>query len=145
MTAILPKSRPSEKHDFRQDPAILPSPRSPRAAATVPRCLTRVLVLQTARKTTQKMEKAVVQNVIMPTVRVAVVVFCASACSIFCVVFRAVCSASTRARRRGTVAAARGERGDGKIAGPSRKSCFSAGQVFGRIAVKKSSASYFIF
>ena len=43
-------------------------------------------------------------------------------------------------RRRGTVAAARGERGDGKIAGPSRKSCFSAGQLFDRIAVKKSSA-----
>ena len=76
----------------------------------------------------------------MPTGRVAVIVFCATAFSIFCVVFRAVCSASNRARQRGTVAFARGERGDGKIAGSSRKSCFSAGRLFDRIAVKKLSA-----
>ena len=54
LTAILSKSRPSEKHDFREGPAILPSPRSPRAAATVPRRLARVLALQTARKTMEK-------------------------------------------------------------------------------------------
>ncbi len=77
----------------------------------------------------------------MPTVRVAVVVFYSIVCAAFSIVFRAVCSASTRVRRRGTVAAARGERGDGKIAGSSRKSCFSAGQRFDRIAVKKSSAN----
>ena len=76
----------------------------------------------------------------MPTVRVAVVVFYSIVCTVFSIVFRAVCSASTRVRRRGTVAAARGERGDGKIAGSSQKSCFSAGQLFHRIAVKKSSA-----
>ena len=55
LTAILSKSRPAEKRDFLEDPAILPSPRSPRAAATAPRRLTRVLALQTARKTTEKM------------------------------------------------------------------------------------------
>ena len=75
----------------------------------------------------------------MPTVRVVVVVFYSVVCAAFCVVFRAVCSASTRVRQRGTVAAPRGERGDGKIARSSQKSCFSAGQLFGRIAVKKSS------
>ena len=76
----------------------------------------------------------------MPTVRVAVVVFYSVVFTAFSVVWRAVCSASTRVRQRGTVAVARGERGDGKIAGPSRKSCFSAGQLFDRIAVTKSSA-----
>ena len=76
----------------------------------------------------------------MPTVRVAVVVFYSVVVTIFSAVFRAVCGASTRARQRGTVAAARGERGDGKIAGSSRKSCFSEGRLFDRIAVKKSSA-----
>ena len=42
LTAILSESWLSKKHDFREGPAILPSPRSPRAAVTVPRCLTRV-------------------------------------------------------------------------------------------------------
>ena len=79
----------------------------------------------------------------MPTVRVAVVVFYSIVSAAFSVVFRAVCSASTRVRRRGTVAAARGERGDGKIAGSSRKSFFSVGQRFDRIAVKKSSVILF--
>ena len=78
----------------------------------------------------------------MPTVRVAVVVFYSVVVTVFSIVFRAVCSASTRVRQRGTVAAARGERGDGKIAGSSRKSCFSAGQLFDRIVFKKSSCNF---
>ena len=78
---------------------------------------------------------------IMSTVRVAVAFTSfISASVIFFVTSSFCCAASARVRQRGTVAAARGERGDGKIAGPSRKSCFSAGQLFDRIAVKKSSA-----
>ena len=79
----------------------------------------------------------------MPTVRVAVVVFCSIVFTTFSIVFRAVCSASARVRQRGTVAAARGERGDGKIAGSPRKSCFLTGQLLDRIAVKKWSVILF--
>ena len=76
----------------------------------------------------------------MSTVRVTVVFTSFISASAICFVASSFCcAASVRARRRGTVAAARGERGDGKIAGPSRKSYFSESQLFDRIAVKKSS------
>ena len=79
---------------------------------------------------------------IMSTVRVAVAFTSFTIASvIFFVTCSFCCAASAQVRQRGTVAAARGERGDGKIAGPPRKSCFSAGRLFDRIAVKKSSAN----
>ena len=52
---------------------------------------------------------------IMPTVRVAVVVFYSIVCIAFFIVFRAVCSASTRVRQRGTVA--EGSAGTTKLRG----------------------------
>ena len=78
---------------------------------------------------------------IMSTVRVAVAFTSFISASVtFFVTSSFCCAAGARVRQRGTVAAARGERGDGKIAGPPRKSRFSEGQLFDRIAAKKSSA-----
>ena len=78
---------------------------------------------------------------IMSTVRVAVAFTSFTIASvIFFVTCSFCCAASTRVRQRGKVAAARGERGDGRISGPPRKSRFSEGRLFDRIAVKKSSA-----
>ena len=63
------------------------------------------------------MAEAMVKLVeIMSTVRVAVVFASfTSASVIFFVTCSFCCAASARVRQRGTVAAARGERGDGKI------------------------------
>ena len=79
---------------------------------------------------------------IMSTVRVAVAFTSFTIASVIFFVTCSFCCARTRVRQRGTVAAARGERGDGKIEGSARKSCFSAGQLFDRIAVKKNVCNF---
>ena len=96
LTAILSKSRPAEKHDFPEDPAILPSPRSPRAAATVPRCLTRALAAQQKEQVTNKMTEALmklVKTTATRTVDIMSTSFTTASVIFFCYLFLLFCCA----------------------------------------------------